>query len=179
VEVSYFDVKDSGNTLAPRDLSIFGAPIAAGDYLAMDYRLRDFKLSWNYLTYPVPPLDSKLRFKTLWEFQYVQMRPLIAFPISGGPPVTASERILYPTLGAGLDYVPSPKHFRVDMRFSGFGLPGHAVLWDGEGSLVARIRRVEIFAGEKAFHFRTSPGKDIFMQGTLWGPYGGLRWVFK
>ena len=179
VEISYFDVKDSGTSIASRNLSIFGSNIVAGDVLALDYHLRNLKVSWNYLTYPVPHLDSKFRFKTFWEFHYTQIRPVIAFPLKADPPVTAQQRIFYPAGGIGFEYIPSPKHFRIEARGSAFGLPNRAVIWDGEGSMVGRFGPIEIFAGEKAYHFRTSPGKDIYMEGTLWGPYGGLRWVFR
>jgi hypothetical protein len=182
VEVSYFDVKDSGSTIAERNLSFFGSIFAKGDYLSLDYRLRNLKVSWNYLTYPVPPLDSKFRIKTFWEVHYTQMRPVISAPLSTSLlalPVSANERILLPAGGIGFEYVPSPQHFRMEARFSGFGLPGKAAIWDGEGSFVARVKRIEIFAGEKAYHFRTNTGKDIYSQATLWGPYGGIRWVFR
>jgi len=179
IEISYFDVKDSGSTLAPRDLSIFGQPVAAGEYLAMDYRIRSAKFTWNYLTYPVPSLDSKFRFKTLWEVHYTQMVPRIAFPITGDFPVSSKQYFILPAGGVGVEYVPSPKHFRMEARFSGFGLPGRTQFWDGEGSLVGRFGKVEVFAGMKAYHFRTSPGKDVYFQSTLYGPDFGLRWVFK
>jgi hypothetical protein len=179
VELSLFDVRASGNTLALRGLSIFGSNTQAGDYIAMDYRLRNLKLTWNYLTYPVPSLDSKLRLKTLYEVHLTQFMPVLAFPFKVDPPVSSQQTLIYPAFGLGLEYVPSPKHFRTEIRFTGFGIPGHAALWDGEGSLVGRFGPMEIFAGEKAYHFRTSPTRDIYVQSMLWGPYGGVRWVFR
>jgi len=44
---------------------------------------------------------------------------------------------------------------------------------------VVRVGRMEIFAGGKFLHFKASPKSDTYMRGTVWGPYGGLWWVFK
>jgi hypothetical protein len=179
LELSYWDMRNTSDLIAPRDLSVFGANISAGDYLAVDYRIRSAKLSWNYLSYPVPTLDAKLRIKTLFEVQYTTMTPGIVFPFKVDLPVKTTSRILLPTFGLGAEYVLSPKHFRMEARFSGFGLPGHSVIWDGEGSLVGRFGSVEIFGGMKGYHFRTSTKTDIYMDATLWGPNAGLRWVFR
>jgi hypothetical protein len=178
LEFSYFDVRDNGNLVAGRALGLFGATIPQGDPLILDYRLRVAKITWNYLTYPVPATDAKFRLKTLWEVQYVVIRPDISFPLLDNLPTTAQRKIIYPTFGLGAEYVAS-KHFRMEARFSGFGLPHKATIWDGEGSLVGRFGPIEIFGGAKAYHFKTSPNTDIYAEGTLWGPYGGLRWVFR
>ena len=58
--------------------------------------------------------------------------------------------------------------------------PHRSALADAEGSAVVRVRRLEIFAGGKCLHFKTSPKKhDTYISGTLWGPEGGVRWVFN
>ncbi len=178
IELSYFDVRNTGNVIATAGLNLYTLPVSPGDYLVIDYRIRATKLTWNYLTFPVPALDAKLRIKTLWEAQFVSIRPDLNSPFTLNLPVTAQGRVIVPTFGLGVEYVAS-KHFRMETRFSGWGLPHRAVLWDGEMSFVGRFRNIEIFGGIKGFHFRTTVKSEIYMDGTLWGPTAGLRWVFK
>lgn len=179
LEISYLTLNDRGNSFAPTDLGLFGGTISQGEPLAMDYSLRHLKVSWNYLTYPNPPQDAKFRVKTLWEFHYVQIKPtVIASVTAPDQPLADSQRIMLPAVGLGMEYVPS-RHFRMELRGSGMALPHHPALGDAEGSLVVRIGRLEIFAGGKAFYFRTSPQKETFIRGMLWGPDGGVRWVFR
>jgi hypothetical protein len=58
-------------------------------------------------------------------------------------------------------------------------IPHHSSLGDAEGTAVVRLGPIEIFAGGKLLHFKTSVQQDTYIKGTLWGPYGGLRWVFR
>jgi hypothetical protein len=179
LEVSYETLNDRGNAVAPTDLVIFGGTIPQNEPLAMDYSLRHIKGSWNYLTYPNPPQDAKFRIKTLWEVHYLRLYPTVIATVSGpDQPISAKRSILLPAAGLGLEYVAS-KHFRLELRGSGMGFPNHSALGDGEGSAVVRVRRLEIFAGAKALYFRTSPKQETYINGLLWGPYGGLRWVFR
>jgi len=179
LEFSYLTINDRGNALAPTDLGLFAGTIAKGEPLAMDYSMRQLKLTWNYLTYPNPPQDSKFRIKTLWEFQFLQLRPTVVATVTApDQPLTELQRIMLPAVGLGMEYVPS-KHFRMELRGSGMAIPNHPALGDAEGSAVGRIGRLEIFAGGKVLYFRTSPQKDTYIKGMLAGPYGGVRWVFK
>jgi len=178
LEVSYLTLNDRGNTIAPRDLGLFGGNISRNEPLATDYSLRHIKVSWNYLTYPNPPQDAKLRIKTLWEFHFIQVNPSVELTVTApGQPLTDKQRVMLPAVGLGVEYVPS-KHFRMEVRGSGMGLPHHANLGDGDATLVGRVRKLEIFAGGKALYFRTSPQKETYVKGFLWGPFGGIRWVF-
>jgi hypothetical protein len=178
LEFSYSTVNDSGGAFAPTDLGLFGGTIAKGEPLAMDYTLRHLKLAWNYLTYPNPP-DAKFRVKTLWEFHYVQVKPTVIAALSAPTqPLTQSQRVLLPAVGLGVEYVAS-RHFRMELRGSGMMLPHRSAIGDAEGNAVVRLGSIELFVGAKLLHFRTSPKNDTFVSGTLWGPQGGLRWVFK
>jgi hypothetical protein len=178
LELAIFNIRANGNVIGPGNLSLYGLTVSPGDYLVVDYQIRNAKLTWNYLTYPVPALDSKLRFKTLFEMQYTSIRPNIVSPFTDSLPVTKKYTIIYPAFGMGVEYVPS-RHFRMETRFTGFALPGKTAIWDGEGSIVGRIGSLEIFGGMKGYHFRTSTNTDIYVKGTLWGPNAGLRWVFR
>jgi len=178
LEFSYLTINDRGNALAPTDLGLFGGTIAKGEPLAMDYSLRQLKMTWNYLTYPNPPQDAKFRIKTLWEVQYIQLKPTVVATVTApDQPLSESQRIILPAVGLGVEYVPS-RRFRVEARLSGMGIPHHPAVGDGDVNVVGRVRKLEIFAGGKALYFRTSPQKETFIKGFFWGPYAGIRWVF-
>ncbi len=178
LEVSYLTLGDSGHGTAPTDLGAFGGTISQGEPLFLKYSLRQLKVSWNYLTYPNPPQDSKFRIKTLWELHWFQLKPSVTLTVTApDQPLTESQRIIMPAVGMGFEYVPS-HHFRIEGRGSGMGIPSHPAVGDADVTIVGRIRKVEIFGGGKALYFRTSPQKETFIKGFLWGPYAGLRWVF-
>ncbi len=179
LEFSYTTLNVNGDILAPTDLGLFGGTISQGEPLSTSYSLRHLKLSYNFLTYPNPPQDAKFRFKTLWEFHYIRTYPTVTATVTApDQPLTDTESIILPTLGVGAEYVPS-KHFRMEVRASGMAVPHHSTLGDTEGSAVVRVGRMEIFAGAKFLHFKSSPNSDTFIRGTIWGPDAGLRWVFK
>lgn len=179
LEFSYDTLNANGNILAPTDLGLFGGVIAQGEPLHTTYSVRHLKMSYNFLTYPNPPQDAKLRIKTLWEFHYLQLKPGVTATVSApDQPVTQSQRIILPAVGLGLEYVMS-KHFRLEMRGSGMAFPHRSTLGDAEGDAVVRLGSIEIFVGGKFLHFKTSPKSDTFMSGTIWGPDAGVRWVFK
>jgi hypothetical protein len=181
LEIGYWRLYDAGDVIAPHKLSIFGANIQKGELLNTQYKLSNLRAAWNYLTYPVPPFDSKLRIKTFWEVQWTRMDPIIGFPqASGSPaPINPKQNVFYPGFGAGVEYVQS-RHFRLEARGSGFAWPSHSGYWDVEGSAIGRISHVELFATYKGFHFHTSPTKDeTYEKGTFWGPMLGVRWVFR
>ena len=179
LEFSYLTLNDSGPAKASRDLGFFGGIVPQSEPLFTEYSLRHYKLSWNYLSYPNPPQDAKFRVKTLWEFHYMQLKPTVIETVTAPDfPLSESQKIILPAVGLGLEYVPS-RHFRMEWRGSGMMLPKHSGIGDSEASMVGRLGRLEIFAGGKLLYFRTSPQQETYMRGMLWGPYGGLRWVFR
>jgi hypothetical protein len=180
-EVSYFQTNGVGNSTSVQNLELFGQSVPADDYLAMNYRVRNYKVSWNYLTWPSPPENSKFRVKTLWEIQYTSIGASIDAPFETSVeflPPRGTKYIFFPTFGLGGEYVPS-KHFRIEGRGSAFGFPHKAEQWEAELNAVGRIGHWELFAGAKIFHFKTSPNADNYIEGTLKGPYAGMRFVFK
>lgn len=178
LEVSYLTLNDRGSALAPTDLGLFGGTIAQGEPLSMAYSLRHLKVSWNYLSYPNPP-DSKFRIKTLWEFHYIQFKPSVTATLAApDQPLAGNQRILLPAVGLGVEYVMS-RYFRLELRGSGMIIPRHSTIADAEGNAVVRVRSLEIFAGGKFLHFKTTSNSDTYSSGTLWGPEAGLRWVFR
>jgi hypothetical protein len=181
VEVSFFQAYGLGDVgPAPINLSPFGVNIVQGDELVSSYTIRNFKLVWNYLTFPSPPEDSKFRVKTFWGAQYTNIEGVIDAPAeltNTQLPAVGSRHIIYPVLGIGAEYIGS-KHFYLDARASAFALPHRSAYYDAEANAVIRTRHIEIFGGYHVFHFKTSPGSDAYFVGTLRGPVGGLRWMF-
>jgi hypothetical protein len=179
LEFAYTTLNVNGDILAPTDLGLFGGTIAQGEPLSTSYSLRHLKLSYNFLTYPNPPQDAKFRIKTLWEFHYMQIKPTVVATVTAPDfPLAGSQRIMLPAVGLGMEYVAS-KRFRMEFRGSGMAFPHKSALGDAEGSAVVRLGSLEIFAGGKFLYFKTSPKQETFIRGTLWGPFGGLRWVFR
>lgn len=190
VEVSFWETRGSGSTTATRAYNFFGTPFDRDDLLTTEYKIRNGRVTWNYLSYPYPALDSRFRIKTLWEVQWVQATPVItapltAIPASGDDPAipairaTGKRSLIMPAAGLGVELIPSRKHFRVEARASGMGFSGRAQIWDAEGTAVLRAGNLEVFGGAKLFHFRTTPKKDLYLQADLWGPFAGVRWVFR
>ena len=181
LEVSFFQAQGNGTSTAPQNLSFFGQTIFSGDFLATSFRVRNAKVAWNYLTWPEPPETARLRIHTLWEFQYTSVQTVIDAPFETSAtftPAVGTLNIYYPSFGVEAEYAAS-KHFYFDSRISGFAFPHRSVIWDGEASGVARFGHIEVFGGIKAFHLKTSPQREEYVNGTMSGPYGGLRFVLR
>ena len=180
LEIGYWDTKGSGSSRAPQALNLYGANVKKNELVASRYQIRNFRLTWNYLTFPVPALAAKLRVKTFWEVQHTRIKPTLTFPESNSPDATVgpTQSITFPGVGVGLEYVPSGR-FRMEARISGLALPGKSRYVDGEASAVGSIGKLELYGGVKGFHFRTSPNSEAYQQATIWGPMFGVRWVFR
>jgi hypothetical protein len=176
LEISGFQAQSSGTSKAPIDLNLFGNPFPTGDTLQTNLRVRNVKVSWNYLMYPAPP-TSKIRFKALFEFQYLSARTTIAAPLDTNATNTLGTRNAFlPTLGLATDIVPS-SHFRVEVKASGFALPHRSYIADGEASAVFRAWHLELAGGARYYHFRTSAQSDEYIRGTLFGPFVSIRFL--
>ena len=181
LELSYFQADGNGTNTATTPLGLFGGNIPLGQFLSTTYRVRSVQLTWNYLTWPAPPEDSKFRIRTLYGFNYTSVSATIDAPFYSDPNFTAphgARNIFYPMFGIKAEYIPS-KHFYFELRPEGFAFPHRAVLASAEVTVSARIKRLEIFAGYKFFHYKTSPQNDQYFVGSLEGPLGGLRWVLR
>ena len=179
LQFSYFRKLNQGNAVMPADEVYFGQGYAKGDIVAAHYTIQSFKLSWNYLTYPFPSAGAKFRLKTLWEIQYVGVRSAFDAPAdTNASPVEGRKSVILPSLGLGIEYHLG-KHAIFEAKGSGFGIPKHAGIWDTEANLMFRASRLELVIGGKAFHFKTSPHGDNYFADTLYGPYAGIRYIFK
>jgi hypothetical protein len=182
LEISYFQVDGNGTGYAKTPLSLFGSNFAQGDFISTTYRMRDVHLTWNYLTWPAPPEDSKFRLRTLWSFDYTSAAPVIDDPYTTNvnfQAAHATKNIFLPDFGIEAEYIPS-KIFYVSARAWGFWIPHHADVADMEANAVVVIKKhLEISVGYRYFHLKTSPNSDEYFVGTLTGPMASARWVFR
>lgn len=180
LEISYWRVNDSGDVRAPAKLAIFGANIQNNELLNTQYKISNMRVSWNYLSFPVPAYDTKLRLKSFWELQYTKFLPTIYFPQAKNSPapIQPKQSVIYPGFGLGVEYIAA-RSFRLEARGSGMTLPGKSGYYDIEATAVARIKKVEIIGGMKGFHFHTGSKQETKVTSTMWGPMVGVRWVFR
>jgi hypothetical protein len=178
---SYFQSYRSSTTTAGANLNLFGTTIGGGDFLSTYYRIKDYKVSYDYLTYFFHRGNANFRVKTLWEFQFLDVANTVYDSVLNGDgtfslnTAAGTRSIIYPSLGLGFEGTLS-RHFRFETKASGFALPHHAVIGDSEGALALRAGHLEFIAGARAFHFKTSPKKDQYVSGTIYGPYVGVRY---
>jgi hypothetical protein len=188
LRISYFQTTGTGNTIASTDLNLFSTGYTQGDYLATQYKLRNVKISFDFLSYPTPLGNSTWRFRTLWELQYTTVKTTIDAPLkpitvdSSGTPIsntgTGDRWFVFPTFGVAIDKALA-RHFTVEGKASGFGIPHRAAIWDAEASAQYHIGYVDAIAGYRGFYFKTSPQSDQYVRGLLAGAYVGLRYNFR
>lgn len=182
---SYMFAKAADTTTAPNDLVIFGQTYNKGDQLSTSYKMSDYKVSFEYLTWPYPVEGRHFRLKTLWQIQYVTFRSNYDAPVRSNTPdaagnltsfeTTGSKSFFSPSLGLGVHEYAS-RHLRLEANASGFTIPHHFNLWDLDASVAYRFSKVEIRGGVRAFHFHSSSNSDYYARGTLTGAVVGIRW---
>jgi hypothetical protein len=185
LSISGFVTKGASNSTATQDLNLFGTTYTSGTFLTSTYSVENFKASLQDLLFPYPRKEGqKWRFKTLWEVQYTNIGTNINAPFapttdsSGNSLVTnstGSHRVIYPTFGLGTEYHMS-RNLELDFDGSGFTIPHHSTIGDAQGSLAYRLGHIELIAGAKFYHFKTSTQNTEYFKTTLWGPYAALRW---
>ena len=185
LHLEVFQTAGDGNQYASEATTVFSAPVAVGDYLATNYRVRGVKFYLDDLLYPHKFPVARLRFKSLLGIEWLGVNASVDEPYfdaaNSGQTTRFRPRspknIIYPSLGAAMEYAVS-KHvlFRIDA--SGFGWYHRSDFWDADASLSWRVGHVEIYAGGKALHFKTSPKDPEFLIGTFAGALVGVRWHF-
>ena len=125
--------------------------------------------------------------KTLYELQYVNigtntLAPLVPITTdaSGNTDTNSSSgsaNLILPTLGMGLESALG-RHFRWEVKASGFIIPHHGEIYDAQAEIAWRAGPVEVVGGERAFHFKTSPQADQYFTDTLGGEYVGVRYYW-
>jgi hypothetical protein len=182
---TWFQSKRSGTTTAPTDLVIFTQSYNQGDVLSTNSKLQDFKLSYEYLTWPYPVEARRFRLKTLWQAHYVTQKVIFDAPIKSSTPdasglftdysAQGSKGFFSPAFGLGVhEYVARNLHF--ELNAAGFAWPHKWQLLDSDATIGYRAAHLELRIGGKVFLYRTSPNADYFYHGKLLGAFVGLRW---
>ena len=192
LRLTYFESKAAGNIVVPTDFVAWGLAYPKGTYVSTGYKVQNFKLSYEYLTWPYPVGSRKFRLKTLWQFQYTSVNTTFDAPKnyydtsgnllidSSGHPInlvgTGKRYFLSPTFGLGAHYYAS-RHVRLEVNASGFTVPRHFTIWDTDATLNVRLLgHLELRMGAKAFHFKTSTQAEFYTRGTMASAFFGLRW---
>lgn len=188
IQISGFQTTGRGSSTATQALDLFGTAIPQGDYVTTQYKIRAAKASFQDLLYPFPSDNAKLRFKTLWEGQFVQISSRTDAPLdtttdsSDGftsyPSAIGSRWVFLPTLGVAMQYAAT-NHFSLELKGSGFGIPHHTDIVDSEGSAAYQMGPVAVVVGGRFFDFKTSPRNAEYYRAALSGAYVGLRWTAR
>jgi hypothetical protein len=185
IRLSYMFSKAAGTQIAANDFVAYSQTYNKGDDISTSYKFSNYKISYEYLTWPYPVENRKFRLKTLWQVQYVTFKSNYDAPIKSSTPdvngnlasyaTTGSKGYFTPTFGLGFhEYVS--RNFHVEINGSGFAWPHSFHLVDIDGSIGYRIGKIELRGGGRAFKFRTSAKSDYYHYGTLGGAYVGVRW---
>jgi hypothetical protein len=192
LRISGFESRAAGDFTTPQDITVLSQTYTNGTLVSTNYRLRNIKISYEYLTWPFPVANRRFRLKTLWQVQYVDMLTFFDAPLlplvdssgnalldSSGLPLSYAAReskwFVSPTFGLGASEYVS-RHFRLELNASGFGVPHHTDLWDADATANIRVGHVELRVGAKAFHFKTSTAQDFFVRNTMGAAFVGFRW---
>jgi hypothetical protein len=193
IRISFNSVQASGDVTPLDALTLWSQPYTAGEYLSTHYKFTNAKLSYEYLTWPYPVGSKKFRLKTLWQVQYTSVAStfdapknyydsngnLLLDPSTGNPISlvgSGTRAFLSPTFGLGGHYYSS-RHVRFEVNASGFAVPHHWTIWDTDATVNFRfLGHLELRAGAKALHFKTSPSAAFFLRGTMASAFVGLRW---
>jgi len=188
LRVSYFRIQGNGNATLAQDATIFGESYTAGEFINATYKIQALKASWDYLSYSWHKPSTIVRLKTLYEVQYVNTGINMSAPFfvattdaNGNTDygtASGTKSVILPTFGMAIGSTFG-KYFRWDLRGSGFGLPHRSNIGDAQGSVAIRLGRVELIAGERFYHFKTSPKSDEYISDTLQGVFAGLRFAWK
>lgn len=172
-----FLTKGTGSQTAAVTDQLFSTTINPGDFLVTQYQLKDMKLYLDDLLFPHKFPVSRLRFKSLWAIEYLSIHSNINAPyVTAGEVADGTSTIILPVFGLAAEYAIS-KHVLFRLDGSGFGIYHRADLWDATATLSWRAsRHIEVLAGGKALHFKSSPQSSEYQIGTMDGAYAGVRW---
>lgn len=187
-----FQTQAAGDFTTPVEITVAGQVYPATTYVSNSYRLRNFKLSYEYLTWPFPVESRRFRLKTLYQVHYTQVRNIFNAPNlpttdsagnalldSNGQPLNYAaantHAFFSPALGLGVSKYMS-RNFRLEANATGFAIPHHTTLWDADVSANLRAGHLELRLGAKAFHYKTSTQADYYTRNTMASVFVGIRW---
>lgn len=192
LRLSYFESRAAGDFNSTTDLVLWSQGYPAGNLVSTNYKLQNFKLSFEYLTWPYPVESRTFRLKTLYQLQYTSVRTIFDMPLlplvdSTGAPLAdangnplsyagqGTRAFFAPTLGVGVAKYVS-RNFRMEANATGFAIPHHTTIWDADASANFRAGHFELRVGAKAFHYKTSTQAEFFVRQTMASAFVGLRW---
>jgi hypothetical protein len=159
LQLSFFQMRGRCASIASQAVDVYGTSFPVADFLTNQYRVRSAKASFEVL-YPYPNYAAKLRFKTLWEAQYVQVSSRTDAPLNTTtdattgfvtyPSTTGSHQVFLPTFGVAMQYAVS-NHLSLGSRGSAFGIPHHTDLVDSEATAAYQIGPLQIVVGGRFF----------------------------
>jgi hypothetical protein len=178
-----FLAKGDGNQTAPANTAPFGTSYNKGDFLSTQFQITGLKLSYDDLLHPYKFPVEKFRLKSLWEVQYIAVQGTFDAPLksittdSSGNIVTntvsGTKNAILPTFGIAAEYAIKP-HVLLRAEASGFGIPHHSYIYDGQAYVAWRREKLEFRAGYKALGFKTGPHTDQYYKDLVSGGYVGL-----
>lgn len=192
LRISWFTARAAGNLTNANDLTLWNQTYIAGTYLSTNYTVQNFKMSFDYLSWPYPVESRRFRLLTLWQIQYTSVKSAFDAPklplvdASGNPYIDANGNLisyagsgsrwfLSPTFGLGAhEYIT--KNFRFEINGDGFTVPRHWTIWDADASLNYRVGHIEVRGGIKAFHYKTSTAAEFYLHNTMISPMVSVRW---
>jgi hypothetical protein len=192
LKFSFTDFTASGDFTTPIEIAAWNQVYSGGTYVSTNYHVQNFKLSYEYLTWPFPVGGRKIRLKTLWQVQFTNISTAFDAPFnyydsngnlildSNGQPIdlegAGTKHIISPEFGLGFSYYPS-RHVRIEMTGTGFGFPHRYYIWNGDFSVNYRVlSHFEIGAGARGLGFKTSTNSDFFIKGNWLAAFAGIRW---
>jgi hypothetical protein len=177
-----FKTKGNGNQTLPADNFILGNQFYQGDLLSNAYRIVSGKFWVDDLLWPHKFPVAKFRVKAIYGIRYLAVKGAVDAPLQLPPGATVAgaygsgnKQVVLPAFGLAPEYAIS-RHVLLRIEGSGFGLPHRSALWDGEGTISWRKARWEVFGGGKAVGFKTSPKKDFYYSGQVYGGIFGLKY---
>lgn len=180
-----FKTKGNGNQTLGADNFILGTQFYKKDYLSNSYNVQSGKLWVDDLFWPHKFPVAKFRVKAIYGVRYLAVKGRVDAPLQlasgatiAGAFGSGNKQVILPALGFAPEYAIS-KHVLMRIEGSGFALPHKSALWDGEATISYRKGRLEFFGGGKAVGFKTSPKKDFYYSGQVYGGIVGLKYHWQ
>lgn len=172
------------NQTVNRATYLDGYSFNAADLISSTYHIITMRIYLDDLMFPDKFPVARLRFKSIWGLRYISVTDTVDSPTEdavAGLPGSSFELgtnfILFPEFGAAMEYAIAPHVlFRVDG--AGFAIPHHSDLGETSATLSFRKNNLEVLMGAKMLHFKTSPQKEEYEEGTFMTPFVGIRWHF-
>jgi hypothetical protein len=154
------------------------------DDISSTYHIITGRIYLDDLLYPHKFPVSRFRLKSIWGMRYISVTQTVDSYLEdlglGTPGASfglGTSYIFFPEFGIAPEYAITP-HLLFRAEASGFAFPHRSVIADTGATLSFRQKNLEVLAGVKGLHFKTSPYKEEYEYGTFITPFVGLRWHF-